>query len=254
MKGSITSYIDVAQVTLYLFWAFFAGLILYLRREDRREGYPLYSEASNTHKGADFFFIPPPKVFKLSNGSTVSAPNDTPDTRPINATKVAPWPGAPLHPNGDPMLAAVGPGSYAARTNVPDMTTENTIKIVPLRSAANFACHERDGDPRGYRVVAADRKEAGVITDIWVDRSEQIFRYLEVRTTGGRSALIPINFARINRNLKQVEIHALMANHFAAIPALANPDQVTRLEEDKICAYFGGGMLYAHPSRTEPWL
>jgi hypothetical protein len=37
-------YIDFAQITVYLFWFFFAGLILYLRREDKREGYPLESD------------------------------------------------------------------------------------------------------------------------------------------------------------------------------------------------------------------
>ncbi|MBV9775481.1 MAG: hypothetical protein JO143_00385 [Acetobacteraceae bacterium] len=39
--GGLTSYIDVAQMTLYGFWIFFFGLIIYLRREDKREGYPL---------------------------------------------------------------------------------------------------------------------------------------------------------------------------------------------------------------------
>lgn len=39
----ITSYVDFAQVLLYAFWIFFAGLIYYLRREDKREGYPLES-------------------------------------------------------------------------------------------------------------------------------------------------------------------------------------------------------------------
>ena len=29
---------DLAQLTLYLFWAFFAGLIVYLQRENMREG------------------------------------------------------------------------------------------------------------------------------------------------------------------------------------------------------------------------
>ena len=32
------AYMDVAQVTLYVFWIFFACLIFYLRREDKREG------------------------------------------------------------------------------------------------------------------------------------------------------------------------------------------------------------------------
>ena len=36
-------YIDGAQIALYAFWIFFFGLIVYLRREDRREGYPLKS-------------------------------------------------------------------------------------------------------------------------------------------------------------------------------------------------------------------
>lgn len=35
--------IDGAQIALYAFWLFFAGLIIYLRREDKREGYPLES-------------------------------------------------------------------------------------------------------------------------------------------------------------------------------------------------------------------
>ena len=46
MRGAITQYIDVAQILLYAFWIFFAGLLIYLRREDKREGYPLESERS----------------------------------------------------------------------------------------------------------------------------------------------------------------------------------------------------------------
>ena len=39
--GAITQYVDVAQLVLYVFWAFFAGLIYYLARENHREGYPM---------------------------------------------------------------------------------------------------------------------------------------------------------------------------------------------------------------------
>ena len=46
--GAITQYIDVAQLTLYAFWIFFALLIVYLRREDKREGYPLESDRSGS--------------------------------------------------------------------------------------------------------------------------------------------------------------------------------------------------------------
>lgn len=40
----IASSIDVAQVAIYAFWVFFAGLVYYLRREDKREGYPMVSD------------------------------------------------------------------------------------------------------------------------------------------------------------------------------------------------------------------
>ena len=253
MKGHIVGNFDVAQVTLYVFWIFFIGLIFYLRREDRREGYPLFSEPSNKLKGDDFLFIPPPKTFKLADGSTVQAPNGKWDTRTPNGQKIAVWPGAPMVPNGDPMLAAVGPGSYAERDNKPEYTFEGQIKIVPLRVAPGFPPHERDGDPRGYAIVAADRGIPGTITELWVDRSELIYRYLEA-SIGGRKVLIPVNFAKIDRNGQRVHVRALMSNQFANIPTLANPDQVTKLEEDKITAYFGAGTLYAHPSRAEPIL
>ena len=39
-------YLDFTQITVYLFWFFFAGLVIYLRREDKREGYPLDSDRS----------------------------------------------------------------------------------------------------------------------------------------------------------------------------------------------------------------
>ena len=45
-----------------------------------------------------------------------------------------------------------------------------------------------------------------------------------------------------------------MARHFAQVPGLQNPDQVTFLEEDQITAYYGGGTLYAEPSRLGPLL
>ena len=34
--GAITDYIDVAQLVLYLFWIFFAGLVIYLTLESKR--------------------------------------------------------------------------------------------------------------------------------------------------------------------------------------------------------------------------
>lgn len=256
--GQITSYIDVAQVAIWTFWIFFIGLITYLRREDRREGYPLYSEASNTYKPGDTFFIPPPKVFRLPHGGTVEAPNGKVDDRPIKASKIAPWPGAPLEPDGDPMLAAVGPGSYAERSDTPDLSADGMPKIVPMRTAKAYGISGRDPDPRGMDLVGADKYTvAGKIVDVWVDRSETTIRYLEAELPsagGAKRILVPMTFAKVNGRRGNVAVNALFSHQFANVPALAKPEQVSLLEEDKICAYYGAGTLYADFRRAEPLL
>ncbi len=61
MRGAIGN-LDVAQLVLYAFWFFFAGLIFYLRREDRREGYPLESEGQRGFKPRNLIWIPEPKT------------------------------------------------------------------------------------------------------------------------------------------------------------------------------------------------
>src|SRR5262245_50863865 len=108
--GSITENIDVAQVILYAFWLFFFGLIFYLRREDRREGYPLENETTGR---LEPIMLPAPKQFALPHGGTVSVPNDVRDQRKIAATGLGGFPGTALQPTGNPMLDAIGPGTYA---------------------------------------------------------------------------------------------------------------------------------------------
>jgi photosynthetic reaction center H subunit len=254
MQGAITANIDVAQVVLYAFWLFFAGLIIYLRREDKREGYPLESDRSAHITVQGFPAIPSPKRFKLRQGGTFDAPNFKADTRAVKAEPVGPWPGAPLEPTGNPMLDGVGPAAYAERSDTPDTTIDGRPRIVPLRVATDFWLAHEDPDPRGMAVVGADRQIAGKVVDAWVDRAETIIRYLEVEPNGGGRVLLPINFAKVHGGLGQVRVQAILSTQFAQVPKLANPDQVTLLEEDKIMGYYGGGTLYAVPSRAEPLL
>jgi len=252
--GAVTGYFDVAQIVLYAFWIFFAGLIIYLRREDKREGYPLESDRSGGRVDVQGFpAIPPPKSFHLADGSVVKAPRIESDARPIMANPMGPYPGAPLQPSGDPMLDAVGPASYAQRHNIPDHTIDGQPMIVPLRAAPGFAVAGDDPDPRGMTVVGADRESGGVVCELWVDRAEPQIRYLEV-DTGSRRVLLPITFAKIDAARRRVNVRSILGAQFATVPGLANPDQVTRREEDQITAYYAGGNLYATASRSEPLL
>lgn len=255
--GAITGYIDVAQLTLYGFWIFLAGLIYYLRSEDKREGYPLQSDRSGRIKVQGFPPIPSPKTFRLPHGGTVMAPRVEIPSGPGNATPSGPWPGAPLVPNGDPMIDGVGPAAYAMRAETPDLTLEGENRIVPLRADAHHSVAEEDADPRGMTVVGADRKPAGVVTDLWIDRSEMVLRYLEVEVPTGatpRRVLLPMPLARIHAGRNEVTAVSVLAKHFATAPELASPDVVTLREEDRICAYFASGHMYATPDRGGPLL
>ncbi len=254
IRGAITSHIDVAQVVLYAFWIFFAGLIFYLRREDRREGYPLESEDRGVGDRG-FLLIPDPKVFIRADGSLVLAPNfDERDTRTPNAAKVAVWPGAPLTPNGDPMRAEVGPGAYAIRADVTEKTFDGRDLIAPLRVATNFAVASEVPDPIGMEVVAADRDVVGTVKDVWVDRSESFLRYYEVAIGGGANVLLPVGFAKVDASKRRINVDAILGQQFANVPVTRDPDKVTLLEEEKIAAYYAAGTLYATAARTEPLL
>lgn len=255
--GAITHSIDVAQIALYAFWIFFAALIVYLRREDKREGYPLESDRSERAprvKIQGFPATPPPKTFRLADGSSVSVPNVRNDRPSVRAEPTGPWPGAPLEPTGDPMADGVGPASYADRLEQPDLTVEGHARLVPMRLATEFTVAKKERDPRGMPVRGADGVIAGTVSDLWVDCAEPQLRYLEVEVAGARRVLLPITLARIDGYRRCVEVQSILAKQFAGVPALANPDRVTRREEDKISGYYAGGKLYAEPSRAEPLL
>lgn len=251
------AYLDVAQVTLYVFWIFFGCLIYYLRREDKREGYPLDSTALGGGIVHGFPRMPDPKTYLLRDGHTATLPNHKNDRRDVALAPVAPWPGAPLEPTGNAMLDGVGPGSYADREDVPELNVDNVPCIVPMRLAEGTYLEARDPDPRGMKVMGADSEPGGVVTEVWVDRAEALIRYLEVEVTtsaGAKRVLLPLPFAKIDGRRGRVWVNAILGSQFADVPATKSPDQVTKLEEDRIVGYYGAGTLYATPARQEPLL
>ena len=280
--GQFTGHIDLALVALYLFWAFFFWLVLYLQQESRREGFPLVADPDGKPLNQDFW-MPKPKMFETADGRMRQAPDpQSADTREFNAEFAIGGPGSPLVPKGNPMTDAIGPASYTERPDVVDVTYENEPRIVPIRVAKDFEVAEQDVDPRGLTVYGADGESVGTVSDLWVDRSDFLIRYLEVEMPGttqaaaeggepvtvpGRRVLMPFNVAQIRTDRDwfmefismksrkpNAEIHtaAILSLQFADVPAHANPDRVTMLEEDKITGYFGGGYLYATPDRQDP--
>jgi len=119
--GAITGYVDVAQLVLYLFWIFFAGLVIYLTLEGKREGFPVETDRRDGSVRRETGLLPMPdvKVYKTKFHGDFAAPHerDFEDPRPPGAA-IGPFPGMPLEPTGDPMKAGgigIGPGAYTRR-------------------------------------------------------------------------------------------------------------------------------------------
>lgn len=253
--GAITNYIDVAQLVLWVFWFAFFALIFYIRTEDKREGYPV--ESTRLKKKVLMEGFPPmpkPKTFKLPHsGKVIVKPGPEKPQYKLNAAPIADFPGAPLAPTGNPMLAGVGPGSYALRDETPDMTEAGEPRVVPLRVAKHFSVAKGDPDPRGWPVMGCDGKQGGVCKELWVDRAEPQLRYLEI-DAGGKRILAPIPLCNIRTSKGVIDIESITAAQFKDAPTLKSYDQITLAEEDKVVAYLGAGKLYATPDRAEPWL
>lgn len=254
--GNIVGSIDFAEVALSLFFLFFVALVFWLRREDRREGYPLEdSVTGHVDQYGGPLSTAAPKTFHLPFGKgSVSYPRNRRDGREpvdIAAKRREDFPGAPYFPTGNPLADGVGPASYAQREDYPDMTAHGTARIVPMSSDDDFgvAHFKFSTDPRGLDVIGADKKVAGKVTDLWVDRSEHIVRYLEV-DTGEKKVLAPMAMAVVKRD--HVDIDAINAADYAGVPGLASATEITRLEEERVIGYFGGGYLYANACRQEP--
>lgn len=262
MTSEFTRYVDVAQVSLYVFWAFFAGLIFYLHREDKREGYPLVREDGQTlSRGTieGFGSIPSPKMFRKPDGGVSFAPRIEPVAGPIAALPAGPWPGAPLIPTGNPLVDGVGPASWVARSDEPDLTLSGDPRLVPLRRVPEYYVSPHTPNPQGWAVVGADGLVAGIVHDLWVDEVEKSLRYLEVEldasvAIGRHHVLVPEGFAKFRGRHRRINVRSILAAQFADIPVPKHPDQITLREEDRLLGYFGGGALYATPSRVGPLL
>jgi len=259
MTGAITAHIDVAQIALYAFWLFFFGLIFYLRREDRREGYPLESEVTGEARQDTAIWMAKPKIWKMPGGGTEQAPRASVNEPPLGGERISRMDGAPYEATGNPLTGAFGPAAYALRANEPDMTGDGHTKIVPMRTLSEFDILKGDTDPRGLPVLSLDDQKVGTISDVWIDRSESVIRYFEIELDGTgegegapRRILVPRPMATVkvhsllNKITPRVRIHSLRADQFGDVPMTKNNDSVTKLEEDKISAYYAGGEFYNH--------
>ncbi len=254
--GYIFGNVDLASISLWLFFIFFVALVVWLQRENMREGYPLMDEDGTQADAGGVFPLPADKTFTLPHGRGVlTVPSgQQPDRTTLALARTHDSGGFPFDPTGNPLADGVGPASWATRRDEPELDGKGHPKIVPMSATEHF--HVAAGrDPRGLPVRAGDGAIVGRITDMWIDEPEQLVRYLEIGLDGAfgtGTRLVPMTMARIRSN--SVDIKSIFGEHFAGVPTIAAPSQVTKLEEDKISGYYGGGYLYASTDRLEPQL
>ena len=238
---------DLASLAIWMFWGFFALLIYYLQKENMREGYPLENEDGTPASSEGAFALPRPKTFRLPHGrGDVIVPNGAREARDMALTPTAGSAGFPHMPTGNAMTDGVGPASWAARRDLPELDGHGHNKIVPMEHAEGFIV-SAGRDPRGLPVLAGDLEVVGRVSDMWVDAPEQLVRYLEIELNTGKKRLVPMPMAKIQAN--RVRVNALTSDLFGAIPATRSASEVTMLEEDKISGYVAGGWLYAAGKR-----
>jgi len=240
---------DLARISLWMFWIFFAGLIWYIQRENMREGYPIEND-DGTSTGS-WLPMPEPKTFTLPHGrGTYTVPNDERETRELALARTAVSGGFPFAPTGDALKDGVGPAAYAMRRDEPELDGHGHPKLRPMSQAEGFMV-SAGRDPRGLPVKCHDLKSPGKVTDMWVDVPEQMVRYLEVTLADGTKRLVPATMVRIKSD--GVIVNALDSESFKGIPTIASATQVTKLEEDKVSAYVAGGYLYTADKRPSKW-
>jgi photosynthetic reaction center H subunit len=257
MSYNLTAGLDIAELVVWAFFLFFIGLVIHLRREDRREGYPTEDDVTGrVGTPGGFLSMPLTKTFQLpfDHGTTIQPNPEDRDGIRGRSRRTSQWAGSPLEPLGDPLQAHIGPGAYAVRADRPDTNMEGHPRIVPLSVQPDFYIARGDADPRGWVVVGADRVVAGTVSDLWIDTADRLVRYYEVATPSGKSVLAPMFMSSVQTKRRTIEIDALLGHQFEGAPATPSNGQITLHEEDRVQAFFGGGYLYATPARAEPFL
>jgi photosynthetic reaction center H subunit len=257
MNVTLTPGLDVALLTFYAFVLFFIGLVFYLRREDRREGYPKEDELTGrVESWGGPMYSAYAKTFRLPfDRGSVSTPTKGREPIDIAARRTDRFAGAPYAPTGNPLVDGIGPAGWADRAKVPDLDWEGHARIVPLSTTAGeYWVTPKDPTMQSWPVVGADGKVAGTVTDLWIDRADRLIRYIEVGLEGGGRALAPMPMAVVQRGKRRVVVDAINAADFAGSPLPEAAGTITRYEEERIVAYFGGGYLYANRDRQEPFL
>lgn len=98
-------------------------------------------------------------------------------------------------------------------------------RVVPIGNLPDYEVAEGHPDVRGWEVRSADGRVIGEVDDLLVDRSAMKVRYLDVDLDddiapggGDRHILLPIGYARLDREEDCVHVDELRSSELADLP------------------------------------
>lgn len=108
------------------------------------------------------------------------------------------------------------------------MRNENELdRVVPITQLSDFQIADKDPDVRGWDVVSADGARIGEVDDLLVDTAALKVRYLDVEVDDDllrgdrdreRHVLVPIGYARLDRDDNRVVVDSLQSADVTNLP------------------------------------
>ena len=106
------------------------------------------------------------------------------------------------------------------------MQNDDLDRVVPLNKLDDFKVAEGDPDIRGWEVMSADGRRLGKVDELLVDTNAMKVRYIDVEVERGmiaggddRHVLVPIGYARLERERDAVVVDNLQATDLGSLPA-----------------------------------
>lgn len=125
------------------------------------------------------------------------------------------------------------------------MANNDMDRVVPLGRLSDYKVAEGDPDVRGWEVLASDGRKIGEVEELLVDTTAMKVRYLEVDVdeglmadAGDRHVLIPIGYARLERERDSITVDGLSSTDLHAIPAYDSGTGLTREHETAVRSHF----------------
>jgi uncharacterized protein (TIGR02271 family) len=114
-----------------------------------------------------------------------------------------------------------------------DMANEPMDRVVPMNQLSGYTVADGEPDIRGWDVVASDGRRLGRVDDLLVDTTANKVRYVDVEGGPQGHVTIPIGYARLERDSKQVLVDRLSDDQFGALPAY-DRGPITRDYEERV--------------------